>query len=141
MNLKFKPKPKHLTIAVLVLGFILIAFAVIQSVFKIKLDPKVQNDIPTVIMFAALGLMLWNRKLRKEEAEARAAEEKAEKEALEAKNVTDTAGDPEEAKPDVRDHAADGDDVPFSHRAEYDDEEDVPYTLIDKSSPKDDDGK
>lgn len=99
---KFRPTPKMLQTAVIVLGIALILFAVLKALLKFDLGTKVEGDITTFITFGALFIFLWSRQIRKEDEAAAAA---AEKERLEAENarlaedaeVTAVAGDDGEA--------------------------------------------
>lgn len=70
---QFKLKSKHLMILLAILGFALIAMAVL-GLLGVNIPPKMASDISNGAIIGALIVFLYNRKLRSEEAKARAAE-------------------------------------------------------------------
>ena len=83
---------KTLLIITASLGILIILYSVVRHLAGIGLPPKLENYFMDVIIIAALGLFMYNRKLARDErlareAAARAAEETAAQEA---------AGEPEE---------------------------------------------
>jgi hypothetical protein len=75
-----KIKRKTLLIITASLGVLLIAYSLVRHFFKIGLSDTMEKYFMDGIVFAALALFMYNRKLAKDE---RLAKEAAEKEAAE----------------------------------------------------------
>ena len=65
----------QLQIAVLVLGGILILFGVVKLLFGVNLGSFVEQNLPTTVMIAAVGIFGWNRYLLAQEKKKRDEEE------------------------------------------------------------------
>jgi hypothetical protein len=84
-----KPTKKHFTIMLGALAGLLLVFGVTRMIVRGPFLPElIDKNLPDAIIFAAIGILLWNRKLRsndekaeraKQEALAAAEAEKAEK--------------------------------------------------------------
>jgi len=61
------------------------------------LPPFIDKNLPDFIMFCAVGVMLWNRKIRKDETKAAAEKKALEEEAAAAKSVDAESPDTEGA--------------------------------------------
>jgi len=72
-DVHFKLKSRHLMILLAVLGFALIVMAVL-GLLGVRVPPKVASDVSNGAIIGALVIFMYNRKLRAEEAKARAAE-------------------------------------------------------------------
>lgn len=95
-----KPGKPFFYILLGLLAAILVALGLlhtqIESIFPVK-----ANDIADFIMFAAVGIMLWNRKVLGDEKKAAAARKKEEEDAaaartVEAADATDAAAPADE---------------------------------------------
>jgi hypothetical protein len=84
------PSKKIFQIGLGVLAGILLLYGGLRWKFGAFLPPAVDKNLPDVIMMAAVGVMLWNRKLRKDEDKARAAAE------AERKRLEEKAANPDE---------------------------------------------
>ena len=74
----FKLKSGHLMVVLVGLGLFLIAMAVL-GLLGVGIPNKLASQLSNVVLILTLLIFLYSRKLRKEEAKARAAEkEKAE---------------------------------------------------------------
>jgi uncharacterized membrane protein len=69
----FKLKSKHLMWLLAALGFALIAMAVL-GLLGVKIPPKLASDVSNGVIIGALVVFFYNRKIRAEEAKAKAAE-------------------------------------------------------------------
>ena len=65
----------QLQIAILVLGGILILFGVVKLLFGVNLGSFVEQNLPTTVMIAAVGIFGWNRYLLAQEKKKRDEEE------------------------------------------------------------------
>lgn len=70
-----------------VLAGILILYGLLRWKFGPFLPAVVDKNLPDFVMFAAVGIMLWNRKQRSDEAKAEAERARVAKEAEEARAV------------------------------------------------------
>ena len=70
-----------------VLVVVLIAFGLLRSKYGAFLPPAIDKNLPDVIMFSAVGIMLWNRKVLGDEKKAAAARKLQEEEAATAKRA------------------------------------------------------
>ncbi|GHU13399.1 hypothetical protein FACS1894161_3330 [Spirochaetia bacterium] len=57
------------------LGLLLIAYALVRQFTGLEIDAKIERYFMDIVIFAALGLFLYNRKLATEERKAREAAE------------------------------------------------------------------
>jgi hypothetical protein len=93
----FKPSRKTLLIMLGALGVILIGYGVLQAIFGNILSESAGKNLSDIIIFAALGIFLWNRKLLKDEKMAAAERKKQEDEAAagsaDAANAVDATND------------------------------------------------
>jgi hypothetical protein len=82
------------------LALILVAFGLLRAKYGPFLPPEVDKNLPDVVMFSAVGIMLWNRKILGDEKKAAAARKLEEEEAAAAKRAeaadpdTDPSADP-----------------------------------------------
>jgi protein-S-isoprenylcysteine O-methyltransferase Ste14 len=93
MAMTFKPGKNLFYIVLGALALILIALGVFHSQLEQVFSQNlVEKNIPDFIMFAAIGVLLWNRKILGDEKKAAAARMKEEEEAAAAKvaEVADT---------------------------------------------------
>lgn len=67
---------KQLQIAAITVGVSIILFGIFRAIFKFEMDAKLESDIATYAMLGGFALLIWSRKVRKEEN--RAAEDKSE---------------------------------------------------------------
>jgi hypothetical protein len=76
----YKPTKKHFTIMLGSLVVILLAFGLLRLKFGQFLPDTIDKNLPDAVIIAAVGIMLWNRQILKEqkkEEEARKAAEAA----------------------------------------------------------------
>lgn len=76
-----KAKRLHLTIALVVLLVLLLAWAIVRIGFGFDAGPQVDQVVSDVVIFGALGIFVWNRWLASEEKKRKQAEESAQVEA------------------------------------------------------------
>jgi hypothetical protein len=90
-----KPSKKFFQITLIVLAGILILSGIFHKSYEKLLPPAVIKNFPDVIMFAAVGILLWNRKQRSDEKKAEAERKRLEEEAAAARSVDseDTAAE------------------------------------------------
>jgi len=74
---------RMLLIAITVLGVLLISYGALRHFTDFTLGEKADKYVSDVIIFSALGLFLYNRKMIKDERAARAAKEEEERRAAE----------------------------------------------------------
>ena len=106
-----KPSKKFFQITLIVLAGILILSGIFHKSYEKLLPPAVIKNFPDVIMFAAVGILLWNRKQRSDEKKAEAERKRLEEEAAAARSVDseDTAAEDTAAEDAaVADTAAEG---------------------------------
>ena len=72
---------KHLQIAVLALGAILILYAILKFAFKLNFGDFVEQNLPTGVIIGAVAIFGWNRHLLAQEKKALEAEDAKQKEA------------------------------------------------------------
>jgi hypothetical protein len=65
------------------LGILLIVYSLVRHFFKIEISSTIEEYFMNGIVFAALALFMYNRKLAKDERQAKEAAEKAESNTLE----------------------------------------------------------
>ena len=65
------------------LGVLIIVYGLVRQFFGIGLSDKMEKYLFDVVIIAALGCFMYNRKLAKDEREAKAAAEEAERRAME----------------------------------------------------------
>jgi hypothetical protein len=99
--MRMKPSKKIFLIGLGVLAGILLLYGGLRWKFGPFLPEAIDKNLPDFVMFAAVGVMLWNRKIRKDEDKAEAERERLEVEAAEARRVAaeDTAA--EDTEPDA----------------------------------------
>jgi len=68
------------------LAGILLLYGLLRWKLGVFLPPVIDKNLPDAVMFLAVGVMLWNRKIRKDE-EKKAAEKKAAEEAALAEKL------------------------------------------------------
>jgi hypothetical protein len=90
-----KPSKKIFQIGLGSLAGILIVYGLLRWKFGAFLPPAVDKNLPDFVMFAAVAVMLWNRKIRSDEAKAEAERKRLEQEAAEAREVA------EDSEPDA----------------------------------------
>ena len=66
---KFKPSKRFFLIGLGVLAGVLLLYGLLRMKFGPFLPEAVDKNLPDVIIFAAVGVMLWNRQIRKDESE------------------------------------------------------------------------
>ncbi|HUX36729.1 MAG TPA: hypothetical protein VMV44_02385 [Rectinemataceae bacterium] len=76
MAIPFKLTSRHLLYVLAGLASILVAMIVL-GVLGVRMPDKLASGISDVVIIGALAVLLYNRKLRADEAGAKAAEEKA----------------------------------------------------------------
>ena len=106
------------------LGIFMISYSLIRYFTGVGFGETVEKYIFDGIIFAALGLFLYNRKLTKDEKQAKAAaEEEAERKAEEEAEKAEKAAKPLPAKPPVSlGPAFPGEDEDTGEDAEEEDE-------------------
>jgi hypothetical protein len=72
-----KIKPRHFSIALACLAAILVGYAILRGFLGPFLPKIIDENLPNAVIVAALGIFLYNRKLRADEAKAAADEAKA----------------------------------------------------------------
>jgi hypothetical protein len=82
-----KPNRRFFQILLIVLAAILIIYGLLRYKFGAFLPAAVDKNLPDVIMFSAVGIMLWNRKQRNDEKKAEAERKRLEVEAAAARYV------------------------------------------------------
>ncbi|MDR2181309.1 MAG: hypothetical protein LBN92_01365 [Treponema sp.] len=83
--MKFKPTRKMLLGIAAALGIILILYALLAEFLHVKLPEKIERYFMDAIVFGALAIFMYNRKLAGDERKAReAAEQEAASQAEEA---------------------------------------------------------
>jgi hypothetical protein len=87
-----KPSKKVFMIGLGALAGILLLYGGLRWKFGAFLPAAVDKNLPDFVMFAAVGVMLWNRKIRKDEDKA-----EAERKRLEAEAAAPADEDPEES--------------------------------------------
>jgi hypothetical protein len=90
-----KPNRRFFQIVLGILAAILIIYGFLRYKFGAFLPAAVDKNLPDVIMFSAVGIMLWNRKQRNDEKKAEAERKRIEEEAAAARYVDaeDTAAE------------------------------------------------
>jgi hypothetical protein len=86
-----RPSKRAFTISLIVLAVILVAFGLLRMKFGQFLPASIDKNLPDTVMFAAVGIMLWNKKLRNDEQKAEKERKRLEEEALAAKSASDEA--------------------------------------------------
>lgn len=101
-----KPNRRFFQILLVCLAAVLIIYGFLRYKFGAFLPTAVDKNLPDVIMFAAVGIMLWNRKQRNEEKKAEIERKRMEEDAAAARNVDaeDTAAEDTTAE-ETSDHA------------------------------------
>ena len=66
---------KMLLIIIAVLGVLLIAYGLIRQFTAIEIDESTDKYVTNIIIFIALGLFVYNRKIASDEKRSREAEE------------------------------------------------------------------
>ncbi len=90
------PSKRFFQITLIVLAAILILSGIFHKSYETLLPPAVVKNFPDVIMFAAVGILLWNRKQRNDEKKAEAERKRLEEEAAAARSVDTEDTDVEE---------------------------------------------
>ena len=68
------------------LAALLLLYGSLRWKFGPFLPPVIDKNLPDFVMFAAVGVMLWNRKIRKDEDRAEAERKRLEEEAAAPKD-------------------------------------------------------
>jgi hypothetical protein len=97
-----KPSKKVFQIGLGVLAALLLLYGGLRWKFGSFLPAAIDKNLPDFIMFAAVGVMLWNRKLRSDEDKAEAARLKEEEETAAARQVDAEASDEESDEADAK---------------------------------------
>jgi hypothetical protein len=82
-----KPGKNFFFIVLIALAAILVAYGLLRNRFGPFLPAAIDKNLPDVIMFSAVGIMLWNRKILGDEKKAAAARKLEEEEAAAARKV------------------------------------------------------
>jgi hypothetical protein len=90
---EIRPSKRAFMIALGVLTVVLLAFGLLRMKFGQFLPASIDKNLPDVVMFGAVGIMLWNKKLRNDEEKAEKERKRQEEEALAAKPVSGDADD------------------------------------------------
>jgi hypothetical protein len=69
------------------LAALLLAYGLLRMKIGPFLPAAIDKNLPDVVMFSAIGIMLWNRKILSDEKKAEAARLQAEREAEDARRV------------------------------------------------------
>ena len=99
---QMKVKRKTLLKIIAGMGIFIIVYSLIRQFTGFGFGEKVEKYMMDVIIFGALGLFLYNRKLAKEEKLEREAKEEAERRAAEepeAEKPNDTSPEEDESLP------------------------------------------
>jgi len=88
--------PKHFSIALACLAAILATYAILRGFLGPFLPKAIDDNLPNAVIIAALGIFLFNRKLRADEAKAAAAEVKT---AADATRIAEEGTDAEGGAP------------------------------------------
>jgi hypothetical protein len=91
-----KPGKRLFYVLLGLLAAILIAFGLLRSKYGPFLPPAIDKNLPDVIMFSAVGIMLWNRKVLGDEKKAEAARKLEEEEAAAARRAETAEPDADE---------------------------------------------
>jgi len=70
-DIRFKLKSRHLLFVLAAMALVLIAMG-IAGIAGVNIPQKTASDVSNVVILGALGVFLYNRKLRADEAKARA---------------------------------------------------------------------
>ena len=98
MNMKFKLGRKAFYFILGGLALLLIVTGLLHNQLERILSKNlIEKDLPNGIMFVAVGVMFWNRKIRKDETKAAAENKALEEEAAAAKSVDAESPDTEGA--------------------------------------------
>jgi membrane protein required for beta-lactamase induction len=97
-----RPSKRFFLILLAALAALLVVYGVLRMINGPFLPAAIDKDLPDVIMFVAVGVMLWNRKIRSDEQkeaaarkEAAAAEEKSAEESLDEHSAEEKPSAPE----------------------------------------------
>jgi cytoskeletal protein RodZ len=92
---EMKPSKKLFTIALVALAGILILVGVLSMIDRALIPAVIVKDLSNGVVIAAIGIMIWNRKVVGDEKKAAAERKRQEDEAAAAKSVD--AEDPADA--------------------------------------------
>lgn len=96
-----KPGKKLFYIILASLAAILVAYGFLRMNIGPFLPKQIDEGLPDFIIFAAVGVMLWNRKILGDEKKAREAREA--EEAAAAAAAAEAAAETEDGEPDGKD--------------------------------------
>ena len=82
-----KPSRRMFTIALAILAGVLLSYGLLRLKFGVFLPPTIDQNLPDAIVIAAVGILLWNRKLRGDAEKAEAARKRQVAEAAAARRV------------------------------------------------------
>jgi hypothetical protein len=83
---KFRIKRKYLLIAILLCGAFIIAYSLMREFLHIGFGESFEKNMINTVFIVAIGLVLWNRQITKDEEKERQARIEAEKLKPEAEN-------------------------------------------------------
>jgi hypothetical protein len=89
-----KPTKRFFLIVLLAITVIFIGYGLIRWKFGPILPPVIDKNLPDVLVFACIAIMMWNRKLRSDEEKAAAAKKKLDEEAASALPFEDGSAGP-----------------------------------------------
>jgi hypothetical protein len=76
-------------ITLIALAVVLVAYGILRSRFGPFLSVAFDKNFPNIVIISAVGIMLWNRKILKDEKKAAAAQKLEDEEAAAAKRIED----------------------------------------------------
>jgi hypothetical protein len=88
---------KHLQIAILSMGALLILYGVVKLIWKVNFGTWIEANLPNGIFIGAAVIFVWNRSLYNKEQKVKKDEEEAKQKALEAEA---SPPDPDEPQKD-----------------------------------------
>ena len=74
LNMHFKLRSRHLLVVLAALALVLIAMG-LAGALGAAIPQKTASDVSNLVILAALGVLFYSRKLRADEAKAKAAED------------------------------------------------------------------
>jgi hypothetical protein len=96
-----KSNNKFFFVLLAIMAAILVAIGFWGTQLEEILSPGIVKNLPDVLMFAAVGVMLWNHKIRDDEKKAEAALKKEQDEAAAAAAAALAEAKKEESEPDA----------------------------------------
>jgi hypothetical protein len=146
--MKIKITRKMLLIAVAVLGSFLILYSLVKYLFGLEFSVAAEKRMMDFIIFSALGLFIYNRKLASDEKKAKEAAEEAERRKVEEQTAPAGGEASSTEKQKEIDHVDDDNDLPHWEQKEkaapvekqkeidpIDDDNDLPH-VEEKTAPR-----